>query len=204
MFPIPTCQHLYRSKIEKAKTRNAHGKLFKNKTNEEQKKKKKTATSKAADQSTGASPKRKSRRKSSTVLTPSQTQLNQKKYRLIKLSELLEGAEAYQLLKTAADTVFAPIKIINVPRRPTPRGSVTVDTGNPDSPDAPYDGTKTLKVKIKELRKLVDMIEESSEGDSSDVDTPSPAKSTSANSPSGSERDEDDSTDTQESKSKDT
>ena len=185
---------MYRSKIERAKTRKAHGKLF----NEEPKKKKQKATSKASDESTGASPKRKSRRTSNTVLTPSQTQLNQKKYRFIKLSEVLKGEEAYQILKTAAKTVFAPIKIINVPRRLGPRGTVTVDTGNPASQDAPYDGTKTLKVHVKDLRMLVDMIEEAGSAvDTPDVETPSPRKSTSSDSHSGSEPDEDDSTDTQ-------
>ena len=194
MFPIPTCQHLYRSKIERAKTREAHGKLF----GEEPKKKKQKGASKTSDKSTGASPIRRSRRKSNAVLTPSQTQLYQKKYRLIKLLELLEGTEAYQLLKTAVKTVFAPIKITNVPRRPNPRGSVTVDTGNPDSPDAPYDGTKTLKVQVKDLRMLVDMIEEAgSVVGSPVVETPSPTKSASSDSKLGSESDEDNSTDTQ-------
>ena len=179
MFPIPTCQHLYRSKIERAKTRVAHGQLF----GEESKKKKQKGASKTSDKSTGASPKRRSRRKSNAVLTPSQTQLYQKKYRLIKVSEVLKGTEAYQILKTAAKTVFAPIKIIKVPRKLGPRGSVTVDTGNPDSPDAPYDGTKTLQVKVKDLRMLVDMIEEAgSVVGSPVVETPSPRKSTSSDS----------------------
>ena len=94
--------------------------------------------------------------------------------------------------------MFAPIKITNVPAKPGPRGSVTVDTGNPDSPDAPYDGTNTLKVKIKDLRMLVDMIEEAgSVVGSPVVETPSPTKSSSSDSQSGSEPDEDDSTDTQ-------
>ena len=194
MFPIPTCQHLYRSKIERAKTRKAHGNLF----NEEPKKKKQKATSKASDKSTGASPKRRSRRKSSTVLTPSQTQLYQKRYRLIKVSEVLKGTEAYQIFKTPAKTIFAPIKIIKVPRKLGPRGSVTVDTGNPDIPDAPYDGTKTLQVKVKDLRMLVDMIEEAgSVVGSPVVETPSPTKSASSDSKLGSESDEDNSTDTQ-------
>ena len=194
MFPIPTCQHLYRSKIERAKTRVAHGQLF----GEEPEKKKQKGASKNSNKSTGASPIRRSRRKSNAVLTPSQTQLYQKKYRLIKVSEVLKGTEAYQILKTAAKTVFAPIKIINVPRRLGPRGSVTVDTGNPDIPDAPYDGTKTLKVHVKDLRMLVDMIEEAgSVVGSPVVETPSPTKSTSSDSKLGSESDEDNSTDTQ-------
>ena len=185
---------MYRSKIERAKTRKAHGKLF----NEEPKKKGKKATSKASDKSTGASPKRRSRRKYSTVLTPSQTQLYQKRYRLIKVSEVLKGTEAYQKFKTSAKFIFAPIKIIKVPRKLGPRGSVTVDTGNPDIPDAPYDGTKTLKVHVYDLRMLVDMIEEAgSVVGSPVVETPSPTKSTSLDSKSGSESDEDNSTDTQ-------
>ena len=101
-------------------------------------------------------------------------------------------------MKTGDETEFAPIKITSVPAKPNARSSVTVDTGNKDSPDAPYDGTNTLKVKIKDLRMLVDMIEEAgSDVGSSGVDTPSPAKSSSVDSPPGSEPDEDDSTDKQ-------
>jgi hypothetical protein len=183
---------LYRSKIERAKTRVAHGQLF------EPKKKKRKGASKTSDKPTGASPIRRSRRKSSAELTPSQTQLSQKKYRLIKISEVLKGTEAYQKFKTSAKWVFAPIKIIKVPRKLGPRGSVTVDTGNPDIPDAPYDGTKTLKVHVKDLRMLVDMIEEAgSVVGSPVVETPSPTKSASSDSKLGSESDEDNSTDTQ-------
>ena len=186
---------MYRSKIEKAKQKKAHESLF----NKDKKKKKRKAASKASAQSTGASPpRRKSRRQSSTALTPSQTQLNQKKYRLIKLSETLAGTECYQILKTGNETKFAPIKITDVPAKPGSRSSITVDAGNGDSPDSPYDGTNILRVKIKDLRMLVDMIEEAgSEVGSSDVETPSPAKSSSVDTPSGAEPDEDDSTDTQ-------
>jgi hypothetical protein len=70
--------------------------------------------------------------------------------------------------------------------------------GNEDSPDAPYDGTNTLRVKIKDLRMLVDMIEEAdSEVDSFDVDTHPHPKSSSGDAPSGSESEEDDTTGTQ-------
>jgi hypothetical protein len=70
--------------------------------------------------------------------------------------------------------------------------------GNEDSLDAPYDGTNTLRVKIKDLRMLVDMIEEAgSDVGGSDVDTLSPAKSSSVDSPSGSKPIDDDSTDKQ-------
>jgi hypothetical protein len=185
---------LYRSKIEKAKAKKGHESLF----NKDKKKKKRKAAPKTSPQSTGASPRRKLQRQSSAALTPSQTQLKHKKYRLIKLSETLMGTECYQLLKTGDKTKFAPIKITSVPAKPKSRSSVTVDAGNGDNPDSPYDGTNTLKVKIKDLRMLVDMIEEAgSEVDSSDVDTPPHPKSSSGDASSGSESEEDDTTGTQ-------
>jgi len=101
-------------------------------------------------------------------------------------------------LKTGNETKFAPIKITDVPAKPSSRSSITVDAGNGDIPDSPYGGTNILRVKIKDLRMLVDMIEEAgSVVGSPVVETPSPTKSTSSDSKLGSESDEDNSTDTQ-------
>ena len=112
--------------------------------------------------------------------------------------ETLAGTECYQILKTGNETKFAPIKINDVPAKPGSRSSITVGAGNGDRPDSPYDGTNILRVKIKDLRMLVDMIEEAgSEVDSSDVDTPPHLKSSSGDAPSGSESEEDDTTGTQ-------